>query len=365
MKNICFFIYNITRTGGTERVCTVIANRLIELNFNVQILSLTCEGPAAFKLNENIKSFSLFKTKYSNISKYTLTSLKLRRFVKNNNIDIFIDVESMLSIYSIPALMNLNINHVCWEHFNYTINLNKKLRNFSRILAARFCDSIITLTNQDKELWLSNLKCNAKIISIPNPITASMEHNREKVEKKKLFLAVGRLTHQKGFDLLLKAWKSVSIHHPEWKLRIIGDGKEKKSLDDLCLELDLNDNVDIIPSTKNISSHYLESAFFVMSSRFEGLPLVLIEAQAHYVPSISFDCLTGPRDIIIQNETGWLCPPECIDDLRDAMNNAIFLFENKNDVYIEMSHQASLNTRKFSMENVIPLWLNILNIQKS
>ncbi|MEY0220232.1 glycosyltransferase family 4 protein [Providencia rettgeri] len=361
MKNICFFLYNMDLIGGTERVCSTIANNLPPDKFTVHILSFRSDNTPQFELNKNIFVHSLSKKTNIKILTNLITPLKLRQFLINKKIDILINVESMLTIYSCPAVIGLNINNICWEHFNYKINLNRKLRDLSRKLASRYCDYIVTLTEQDKELWLANLNCKAQVITIPNPITVSPPLPNLNIEKKKLCLAIGRFTYQKGFDLLLRAWKIVVTSKPDWKLRIVGDGKEKENLKKLCVDLKLEDYVEFIPNTPQIALHYLESSFFIMSSRFEGLPLVLIEAQAYSLPIISFDCTTGPRDIIIQNETGWLCEPENINSLSENIYNAINILEKENDKYANMSKKSKLNSERFSIDKVMPLWLSVIS----
>nr|MBO8918954.1 hypothetical protein [Proteus mirabilis] len=115
---------------------------------------------------------------------------KIRQFIIQNNIDIFISVESMLSLYSIPASIGLNVRNICWEHFNFNVNLGKRSRDFARKLAAYYANDIITLTKHDKNLWLNNLNCKANIVTINNPIT--IKHDQENYipmgnKKKKFF----------------------------------------------------------------------------------------------------------------------------------------------------------------------------------
>ncbi|MDH0026907.1 glycosyltransferase family 4 protein [Aeromonas caviae] len=356
--NICFFVGNINQAGGTERVTTVIANELQCRGYSVHILSLQCGDKPFFEVANNIQIGQLFSAEGRGLLRLPMTVLKLRNYLKVNQIDILIDVESMLSIYAIPAVVGLNLHHICWEHFNYNVDLGKTSRRFARKLAALFSDDVVTLTEHDRQLWLANTTCKSNITAIPNPVTTPA-HTTINPHKEKLFLAVGRLTYQKGFDLLLQAWRQVVNVHPDWRLRIVGDGEDKKMLEQLRHDLNIEASTEILPKTNNIVTHYQEAAFFVMSSRFEGLPLVLIEAQAYGLPIISFDCETGPAEIVKHGETGWLCEPDSNFLLSDEMVNAANIFQTP--VYERLSENAVLNSNRFTLDNIISLWIKLLS----
>lgn len=359
MKNICFFIGDLNRSGGTERVASVIANELHKLGYRIHMLSLQCGDKPFFEVAGNIHVSQLFNSPGRGLLRLPLAIVKLRRYIKQHQIEILIDVESMLTLYTLPAGVGLNLRHICWEHFNYKVDLGKSSRRLARKLAARFYDDVITLTERDKQLWLANTTCNASIVAIPNPVTISspkkIEHN-----KGNLFLAVGRLTYQKGFDLLLHAWAQVAPAHPDWQLRIVGDGEDKTMLEKLRQDLNIEASTELVPKTNNISSHYQQAAFFVMSSRFEGLPLVLIEAQAYGVPIISFDCDTGPAEIIKQGETGWLCVPGNISSLSDSINFAVNFAESHKDL-LELRLASIDNAERFSLSVITERWVNLLS----
>ncbi|MER1863523.1 glycosyltransferase, partial [Proteus mirabilis] len=266
--NICFFIGDIGLTGGTERVTSVIANELDKLNNNIFILSLKNNNKSFFYLNKNITTKKIFSSSKYGKLRLPLAIWKIRQFIIQNNIDIFISVESMLSLYSIPASIGLNVRNICWEHFNFNVNLGKRSRDFARKLAAYYANDIITLTKHDKYLWLNNLNCKANIVTINNPIT--IKHDQENYipmenKKEKIFLAVGRLTYQKGFDLLLEAWGIISSKYPDWKLNIIGDGEDKLLLNKLIQQKKISNSVSILPPTKNIQDHYEKSAYYILS----------------------------------------------------------------------------------------------------
>ncbi|MFQ2751558.1 glycosyltransferase family 4 protein [Aeromonas caviae] len=355
MTKICFFVGNISQAGGTERVTTVIGNGLQAREYDVHILSLQCDGEPFFPVSEHINIDRLFLYPGRGAIRLPLIILKLRSYLKENNIDVLIDVESMLSLYTVPAVMGLNIRHICWEHFNFNVDLGKTARRFARKLAAYFADDVITLTEQDKMLWLSNTNYHAKITAIPNPVTISLP---EKINnnKEKLFLAVGRLTHQKGFDLLLQAWALIAPLYPEWRLRIVGDGEDKPMLEKLRRDLNVEISTELAPNTKNIAEHYQQATYFILSSRFEGFGLVVVEAQAYGLPVISFDCELGPSEIILHDKTGWLCEPENIFSLSERIKFAI---ENDNN-YERLSQASMCNAARYSIDNTVEKWVELI-----
>tara|TARA_R110002033_G_C3896259_1_gene239466 strand:- start:5488 stop:6558 length:1071 start_codon:yes stop_codon:yes gene_type:complete len=356
MKNICFFVGDLSNSGGTERVSSVIANDLCQYGYNVHMLSLQSCGKPFFELSSSITYNSLFSTVGSGLVRLPFAINMLRSYLKRHNIDILVDVESMLALYALPATLGLNIRHVCWEHFNFTVDLGKPTRRLARRLAARFADHVVTLTERDRELWLANTTCKADIRAIANPITIALPQAINP-DKSKLFLAVGRLTYQKGFDSLLHSWVKVALLNTDWRLRIVGDGEDKLMLEQLCLDLNIVDSVEFVSKTNDISFHYQQAAYFVMSSRFEGLPLVLIEAQAYGLPIISFDCDTGPSEIIINNETGWLCETGDIKTLTKKLLKAIEIPKSE---YKIISKASVENAKRFLPKAIIDSWLKLL-----
>lgn len=359
MKKICFFIGNLNNAGGTERVCTIIANHLASLNYKITILNLNQGESPFFTLNKKISNHKLFDTSARGLLRFPFIIYKLRRFIKENNIEIIVNVDSILSLYTIPALKNLNIKNICWEHFNYNVTLGKKIRLLSRILASKYSDKVVVLTNRDKATWEKKTKSN-NIIKISNPITISSIEEIESIHnKEKIIIAIGRLTHQKGFDLLLQSWSKITEKHPDWKLNIIGGGEEEFNLKKIIKLENIENSVFIIPPQKNIQEYYEKASFFVLSSRFEGFGLVILEAQSNGLPVIAFNCEAGPDEIIIDNKTGWLCDNLNTLELSEKISRAIELFESNKDEYLIFSKKSIINSKNFSIENIIPYWIQL------
>lgn len=363
--NICFLISSINNSGGTERVVSIIANNLVEKGFNVSIISLIGGGVPFFDFNKKIKINYLYFFNPSFYRNFIDCSFKIRKFVKKDKVETLIVVDSIQCLFSTVALYGLDVKHICWEHFNFTVNDNGKnifgyklkFRKIARLLAANNCDKIITLTDKDKILWQKGIKnINAKINAISNPTPYENIESFPKFENKTA-LALGRLTYQKSFDLLLKAWRIVNENHPDWKLQIIGSGEEENQLKILSNTLGIEKVVEFIPVTQNVIQYYKDASVYCMSSRFEGLPMVLLEAQAFGLPIVSFDCNTGPSDLIVHNENGYLV--DCFDTekLAEAIIKLIELDEEK---YRFMCESAKQKNKEYYCEKIIKKWIDVI-----
>ena len=162
MKKICFLSGDMSRSGGTERVLAIIANELCKKEdlFEIHILSTVNENMTSFfPLDKRIKQSRILNDKALNFKKQYFKVVKgIRNYVKKNNIDVFIDVEVISSIFSIPATRFTSTKHIAWEHFNFYENNGSSLRALARKIDAKFSDYIITLTEEDKNNYLNNLK---------------------------------------------------------------------------------------------------------------------------------------------------------------------------------------------------------------
>ena len=245
--------------------------------------------------DHNAKPHSL-KRMYRSLSNI----LNVRRHFKKNKYDVIIAEAFPNNVLLYLAGINLN-NVIAAEHvyYDYYGNLLKKIR----LHIYKKCRKIVVLTSKDKECYDKYLPSEHTII-IPNPVVLS-----EKFVSPldcKTAIAVGRIQHQKGFDTLVDVFKNVHEKHPDWKVNIYGNGNLRADLEKQIADSLLAGVVNLMGCSNEIYKKLRESAFYIMSSRFEGFPMVLIEAQSQGVPAVSFDCPNGPSDIIQNGVNGLL-----------------------------------------------------------
>ena len=216
-------------------------------------------------------------------------------------------------------------------------------------LVRRF-DKFIVLTEEDASYWghLPNLEVipNAALMKAPSD---SRAHGTKRV------IAVGRLDFQKGFDRLVKAWELIpAAMRDVWRLDIFGQGEWLRMLDEMIVEKGLQDSVKIHPPTKNILDEYLASAFLAMSSHWEGLPMVLIEAMSLGLPAVSFDFKCGPKDLIENGVNGLLVPEGDIPGLAKAMQRLM-----EDSALLERMRVEAVRVReKYTEQAIMAKWEN-------
>ncbi|MGU5758135.1 glycosyltransferase family 4 protein [Aeromonas caviae] len=347
-KRISFFIGNLAGSGGTERV-TILLARLLSDDYDVYFISLSLSRTMSMPFAKEIDVIGV----ESGVKDYFNINKAIRRHVIENEIDVIINVDSILSIFSIPALFGCKCKNICWEHFNYKTNAFSRYRPWARNLAKLLSDKIIVLTERDRHYWN-----NDKVVTICNPTPYQDPIVKSVDLRKKRVLAVGRLTKQKGLERLITIWSIVEkkIVDLDFSLEIIGDGELKGDL----LQL-INDNnlkkIKLIPFSSNIDDIYLDSAIYVMTSYFEGLPMVLIEALSFGMPIVSFDIDCGPSDIIEHGVNGYLIDD---GDLESFADNLIHLM--KSPEMISKMSKASLTKRKsYGEDAILKKWKSVIN----
>ena len=215
----------------------------------------------------------------------------------------------------------------------------------------RRADMIICLTEGDKMEY----RHAKKVEIIPNfidiPSLSVKDYNVKKA------VAVGRLEHQKGFDILIDCWKEVIRVFPDWHLDIYGEGSLKQELQQQINFLGINDNITLCGHCYNMMEKYTEYSLHIMTSRYEGLPMTLIEAQACGLPSVAFNFKFGASDIIKDYHNGIIVEQGNIN----LFVNAITDMMNNEKMRMEQGRKALENSRRFYAENIMPEWQTLID----
>lgn len=357
MKKVCFLIGNLNLTGGTERVTSLIANELVKQNYDILILSLFMGMQPAFEIDNDVKLYSLFPEQVSMKRNFFSAIWKIRNFVKSQKIETLIVVDSISCIFTVPALLGLKINHICWEHFSFIDNNGSKMRGFSRKLASIYCSKVVTLTNHDMYEWKKRLfHVRTKITCIPNPTPFSHINNFPQ-QNNKIVLAVGRLSFVKGFDLLIDAWSKVCKIDQDWVLEIVGSGDQEIILKKQVELLNLSNRVRFVPLTKNISIYYEKASIYCLSSRFESFGMVLVEAQSYGLPIVAFDCNYGPSEIVQHKKNGLLVENGNVEKMSEKLLKIMYL---NNDAFNSLVVKSRESSNRFKIQEISNHWKNII-----
>jgi glycosyltransferase involved in cell wall biosynthesis len=174
---------------------------------------------------------------------------------------------------------------------------------------------------------------------------------------KKQAIAVGRYNNAKGYEYLIEAWKTVHQKHPDWIINIYGSGEQKDYVKKLIERNALQDTIIMNEPTDDIMNRYLESSICVVSSRYEGFSMVILESMICGVPVVSFDCPHGPRNIIRNSEDGFLIEYLNTKAMADCISQ---LIENP-ELRQSVGAKAKENIIRFSRDNVMSQWTNLFN----
>ena len=210
----------------------------------------------------------------------------------------------------------------------------------------RQADVVVSLTKGDAYEWQKA----RRVEVIPNFTMMPVADGQSPREKR--VIAVGRLEWQKGFDRLVELWAVVSKHYPDWRLDIFGSGSLEKALQQQIRLLGLEGQVAIHPFTEHIREEYLRSSVFVLTSRFEGFSLVLLEASQSGLPSVAFDCPFGPSDLIEDGQSGFLVP----DGDTNAFIERLETLLGDESMRQCFSQRAIRYVQKFQLKAVMQQW---------
>ena len=357
--------------GGVERVLSLKANYLAD-NLGYDITIILTEGknkPLFYPLSKKIKVINLdvdFEALWTcSFFKKIFVYLQKQRIFKKRLTEELIRLKADITVSLLRREINfindiqdgsrkigeLHVNRANYRNFeagdtNIVKRLFAKYWMHNLVSHLKRLDRFVVLTEEDKSSWteLSNVEV------IPDPLAFDIDQVSPLTNKR--VIAVGRYVYQKGFDLLLHAWKLIEQQHPDWELAIYGMG-DRTSYEQIITELQIDKTrCHLNGSTSDIKAEYLNSSLFVFSSRFEGFGMVLIEAMACGLPVISYDCPCGPKDIVRHNEDGLLVPSGSIGSLAKAMD--IMMCDV--NLRLQMAKAAVKNVQRYKLDSVCQHW---------
>ena len=340
-RKVIIVIENIAGKGGTERVASGLANALARLpGYEVALFSLFGER-SFFPLANDVRlrcgdGDSLF------------WPWRLAMALRRERADVIITVSmGKLSVVMTPflRLFCARSRLLLSEHVSF--HQYPRVFKWLKLLVYRLGDRVIFLTRQDSDAiarWVGAGKC--RVIENVSPFGTQAP---TPTLQKKVALAVGRLSNQKGFDRLIALWRGVAAQAPDWRLLIIGDGPERDALRRQIEDAGLERQVSLLPAAADVAAYYRQASLYLMTSRYEGLPMVLIEAMSFGLPLVAYDCKTGPAELIDDGVNGYLVP----DDDAAAFSEGVIKLMLDPGLREHFS-LAALEVPSFSPERIYP-----------
>ncbi len=355
---ISFVIDNL-QGGGAERVLTLIANEFSQRNHEVMIITYSPE--CDFVLRKNIQLKPIFKNSETKLDLFSRINRKLKfiprllHSIKKNKPDVIISFMANMNRPVIIAGKLLGIPVIASEHTTSQIKMTFPIW-FTRRWIYKMADAVTVLTNHDYEIFYKHFLTNVTVM--PNPV--SFVPIGKSKARERIVLAAGDLNRWsiKGFDNLLKVFSNVVKIHPEWRLEIAGSGKNGlEYLTQLTDELGIKNNIIFLSFCQNLNTELQRSSIFVLSSRNEGFPMVLIEAMSQGCACVSFDCTSGPREIIKNGVDGILIE----DQNMLQMEKEICRLIEDQKLREYLAENAVKNIEHLSIQNIGDRWIDLVN----
>lgn len=352
MKKIDIITKAMT-SGGAERVIAQLANYFTEQNISCRIIT-TENDEVMYSLDKKVKIVPIGRKSTNKVIDRLLRYHAIRKLVVHNKPDVVLTMPEDTGIYAILALVGTGIPVYVSERNNPWAMPDVKITRLLRKVAYPFAKGIIFQTEMAKSFFPPYIQ--KKGIVLQNPVDASRIPEPYTGERKKRFVAVGRLEKQKNFSLLINAFAKFCENVDGYDLVIYGEGKERENLERLINMLNLTGRVQLPGRDLDVLNKIKDSAAFVLSSDYEGMPNALIEAMCMGVPVISTDCPSGgPRELITNGENGILVPVNNQQKLFEAMKTCV-----KDNMSSKMSSDAFKLKEKLTSDEVFEKWRDFL-----
>lgn len=342
--------------GGAARVMSVMANFWAAKGWEITILTFD-NNPSFYQLDSRVNHIGLGLSPDSsnglrNVWNNFQRIQALQGAIASLKPELIISFIDRVNILTILATRSLNLKVIVSERVDPTLH-SLGVWDSLRRWTYPFASKIVVQTQGAANYFSEQLQLPSSII--PNPVIAPSVENAP-IKNRRMILAMGHFTAQKGFDLLIKAFAKLKNQYPDWTLTIAGDGELRPEFEALRDKLKLTEKVEFPGAVESPQALFNSADIFVLSSRFEGFPSVLCEAMACGLPVIATDCPSGPREIIRDGIDGILVQRENVAALSAAMAALIGDEQKRHDLSI----RATEVVKRFSVEKIMPLWEELL-----
>lgn len=357
MKKICFVDFDMSVTGGAEKVTVSLANTLCE-KYKVYLYEINRGAKLAYELDDRVIYVPGMTGKTRLREMIEGAFRPFIRFVKQHQIDVVILMGNYPALIVSFTRFFTKARYIYCDHGALMNQWKQK-----DITAIRFWDSLVAhktvvLTEKTKKDYIKKFHMKPKKVQcIYNWIEYELLEQREPYNgDSHLILSVGRFGKEKGYDMLVRVAEKVLPENQDWQWHVYGFGETFEEISHLVKKCGLEKQLILKGNVANVHCLYPEYAFLVLPSYREGLPLVLLEASALGLPMVSFDIETGPNEIIVQGENGYLVPPYSIE----KMAARILELMKDRDKREYMSQHTKKTLDKFDKENILKQWIDLI-----
>ena len=358
-KRIIFVISSLG-PGGAERVASLLTSKWADTGRSVTLVTtFLLESDDDFyplsPLINRVRLSNLVTANERSVTDNFVRGITFRRLVQSTNPDMVVSFMDRVNILTLLSLAGTNFPVIVCERSNpFQQKLSNKwelLRRFTyKKMAAVVCCQSAVVAEKMNSLWQINT------FSLPNPLSPDIPTNIDSfLKRQQIILCVGRLSPEKGHDLLLQSWATLADNYPGWTLRMIGDGVLRDNLHQTSERLGIQKRVEWAGTVKNVWSEYQNSQIFVLPSRYEGFPNALLEAMALGCACISANCDSGPAEMIHDGVSGLLCATEDVN----AMSLALSKLLDSPALREAYGKNAQDVRKKFSLEAHLQCWENV------
>jgi len=358
------FVISSLSSGGAERVMSIMANYWVQKGKDIAIITIDSKESNFYLLNSRVKrvALALMKPSLNPLEAFRSNFCRVKRLRKeilDLHPDLVISFVDKTNVLTLLATSGLNIRVVVSERIDPSEHSLGWVWQILRWLLYRHASAVVVQSEQVSR-WARTFIRKNGVCRIPNPVNVPPPLGKNcalVLPAGKIVMSMGRLTQQKGYDLLLQAFTVCARKHPDWWLLIVGEGEERDRLETLAGELGIANRVILPGRIKDPIVVLRKAEFFVLSSRYEGFPNALLEAMACGLPVVSFDCRSGPGEIIRNGIDGLLVPPEDVDALAKAMDQ-LMSDEAKRKRFGQCARRV---TERFSVEKVMGMWEKLVD----
>lgn len=345
--------------GGAERVASTLANAWVSGGDEVVLMpTFSGRGNCFYELSSKVQLVYL-ADQVSSHSKSVwgqfLRLRALRKFISDLKPDVIVSFLSNVNVAAVLASCNLKIPLIICERTDPFARPRMIWLRLACAITYPFAEALMVQTQSVAAKYAASYPALRPAFVIPNPAP------REQLDivrhrngtKGKTLLAIGRLSSEKQFDLLIRVFARLAKRHSDWSLRIVGEGPTKASLQQQICALKLAAQIDLLGSTEKIGDELSNADAFVLTSLFEGFPNVLLEAMASGLPCVTFDCQSGPREISMDGQVALLVAPNDEHALEFELDRLMADADLRR--FLGIAARASVLER-FALEIVLRKW---------